>query len=104
MIIYNTTFHVAKGHDEDFLNFARTIFIPQAVADGTLSNPRLALVLARAEGDDGTSYSVQFDAPDVDALQEWYRTVGKAIFSDNTHLFGQHTAGFSTLMQVLPIK
>lgn len=104
MIIYNTTFHVAKGHDEDFLKFAREIFIPQAMAQGTLSNPRLAMVLARAEGDDGTSYSVQFDVADLDTLNDWYARVGQALFKNNSHHFGNHTAGFSTLMQVLPIK
>ncbi|MCH5216229.1 MAG: DUF4286 family protein [Muribaculaceae bacterium] len=104
MIVYNTTFHVAKGYDADFLRFARTVFIPQAIADGTLRNPRLSMVLARAEGDDGTSYSVQFDAQDVDSLQKWYSVVGRVIFENNSHILGKHTTGFSTLMQVLPIE
>lgn len=104
MIIYNTTFHVEKGHDNRFLHFVRSDFIPKATASGVLTDPRIALILAHQESDEGTSYSVQFSAPDIDSLRSWYDSVGAQLIEHISTTFSQHVVGFSTLLQALPLS
>ena len=101
MVIYNTTYHVADSREREFVEWIRASYIPRAVECGTLSKPQLALVMGREEGSDGNSYSLQFHAEGVDALEAWYRRTGAALVEEIERRFGTHVLGFSTLMTVI---
>lgn len=98
MIVYNTTFHVHNDAAEQFLGWLRGDFVPTAMADGRLTDARIALVL-NAEESDGRNYSVQFRAADVDVLQAWYVEVGRGLVERMARQFGHQAAGFSTLLE-----
>ncbi len=98
MIVYNTTFHAHNDAVEQFLQWLRSEYIPKAIGDGRLSDPRLTLVL-NAEESDGKNYSLQFRAADVDTLRDWYEAVGDDLVEIMASKFGQKVAGFSTLLE-----
>lgn len=98
MIVYNTTFHAHNDAVERFLEWLRSEYIPRAIVDGRLSEPRLTLVL-NAEESDGRNYSLQFRASDVDTLRAWYEEVGDDLVEEMTKRFGHQVAGFSTLLE-----
>ena len=103
MIIYNTTYHVHNSVDAQFREFIKTGFVPRAIESGVLSSPRLALIMARQEGDEGLSYSLQFNAATLDELQEWYHTTGTELLDEITRRFNTSVMGFSTLMSDIEI-
>ncbi len=98
MIVYNTTFHAHNDAVEQFLQWLREEYVPKAVGDGRLTEPRLTLVL-NAEESDGKNYSLQFRATDMDTLRNWYEEVGDDLVEVMTTKFGQKVAGFSTLLE-----
>ena len=98
MIIYNTTFHTHTSTEQDFLKWLREEYIPAAVRDGRLSEPRLTLVL-NAEESDGRNYSLQFRADGLDALRDWYAEVGDDLLAALPSRFGDKVAGFTTLLE-----
>ncbi len=98
MIVYNTTFHAHNDAVEQFLQWLRREYIPKAIGDGRLTDPRLTLVL-NAEESDGKNYSLQFRAADVDTLRDWYEAVGDDLVEIMASKFGQKVAGFSTLLE-----
>lgn len=98
MIVYNTTFHAHNDAVERFLEWLRAEYIPRAIVDGRLSEPRLTLVL-NAEESDGRNYSLQFRASDVDTLRTWYEEVGDDLVEKMAKRFGHQVAGFSTLLE-----
>ncbi len=98
MIVYNTTFHAHLDVVQDFLDWLRTVYVPRAIADGRLSEPRLTFVL-NAEESDGHNYSLQFRAADVDVLRDWYAAVGDDLVMEMAGRFGDKVAGFSTLLE-----
>ncbi len=101
MVVFNTTYHVADSHEREFIEWIRSSYIPRAVECGTLSRPQLALVMGREEGSDGNSYSLQFHAEGVDALEAWYRRTGAGLVAEIESRFGSHVVGFSTLLTVI---
>lgn len=98
MIVYNTTFHAHKDESQRFVEWLRSDYVPAAVKDGRLTQPRLTLVL-NAEASDGSNYSLQFYATDIDTLQQWYEQVGDGLLMRMTKIFGNSVAGFSTLLE-----
>lgn len=98
MIVYNTTFHAHNDAVERFLEWLRAEYIPRAIVDGRLSEPRLTLVL-NAEESDGRNYSLQFRASDVDTLRAWYEGVGDDLVEEMAKRFGHQVVGFSTLLE-----
>lgn len=98
MIIYNTTFHAHNSTAEEFIGWLKKDYLPAAMADGRLTEPRLSLVL-NAEESDGKNYSLQFRAADIDTLGDWYAAIGSGLVASLSERFGDRVAGFSTLLE-----
>lgn len=98
MIIYNTTFHAHNSIADNFIGWLKKEYVPAAMADGRLTEPRLSLVL-NAEENDGKNYSLQFRAADIDTLSDWYATIGNGLVATLNERFGDCVAGFSTLLE-----
>lgn len=101
MIIYNTTFQVSNAGADEFLNWLRTIYVPQALSGGELSCPQLARVMANR--DDGSSYALQFRVESLSVLQRWNRSTGKGLRQRLATLFGDRVTGFSTMLDVIDL-
>lgn len=103
MIVYNTTFHVAKEIEKEGLEYLKKIYIPQALASGFLMNACLRRVLHTAP-DDGASFSVQFHVKNVDTLNYWLQKEGNAFHQELVDRFGHQVAGFSTLLEEIELE
>ena len=103
MIIYNTTFHVADSVEKEFLAWMKGFYITEAVKGKSLKEPQLSLIMARQQGDNGNSYSLQFKSESVDVLERWYGTAGAELIKAMENKFGQNVAGFSTIMTLVDL-
>ena len=97
MIIYNTTYHVDCTVSGDFLDWMRERYVPQAVASGIVSSPRLMRLMGHNEG--GVCFALQLEAPTLRDLQQWNAQVGKPLHEELTQRFGDKVAGFTTFME-----
>lgn len=102
MIVYNTTYHAHNSVTDEFVAWLKATYIPKAVVDGRLIEPRLTTVL-NAEESDGVNYSLQFRAESVDALRKWYEEIGDDLVVELSKVFGQNVAGFSTLLEEIDL-
>lgn len=100
MIVYNTTYHVEKEVQDECLEFLKQQYIPQAMSSGFLLKPCLRRVMF-TEPEDGISFAIQFHVKNVDTLNYWLESEGKAIQQVLVNRFGQKIAGFSTLLEEL---
>lgn len=103
MIIYNTTFHIAFGILSDGIEFLKNEYIPSAIKDGTLFNPRLCKILF-SDAEEGESFSVQFHVKDIDTLNRWLEKDGKMLHHTLTIRFKNNLVGFSTLLEEIDIN
>lgn len=102
MIIINTTFHLDKSLQEEFLEYMQQKFIPLSTKSGILSSARLARVFGR-EDDEGLSYAIEFQAADIEQLEKWNKEESKEVYNTLMETFKERLVGFSTVMQIIEL-
>lgn len=102
MFIFNTTFHVEEGAKEQFVQFLKAEYIPLAMEQELLCNPRLARIFG-AQYDKGDSFALQFDVENPDVLEQWNRAVGKRVNDLLLTHFKENVAGFVTVLQKIDV-
>lgn len=99
MLIYNTTFHVDGEHLlSPFLTYMRDEYLPAALAQGYLRNPRFVRLLTDI-GDNLTGYALMCEVQDVLVLKKWKKEVAPALESAFHQRFGEKILMFSTTMK-----
>ncbi len=102
MLIYNTTYHCENSCYDEFIHWIKTIYIPQALKNNELSDPRISRIMTQ-ETTEGVSISVQFSTQNLDTLSTWYNVSGAPLVEMLTQKFGQRVAGFSTIMEQIEL-
>ncbi len=98
MLTFNTTYHVESSCYDAFVAWLREEYIPVAMKQGVLSEPRMARIMTTEE-QEGVSLSLQFFVADLDVLSRWYEECGAGLLESMQQKFAQQVAGFSTLME-----
>ena len=102
MIIYNITFHLENEVHDKALLYLKNDFISKAVGCGFMLEPRLAYIHRQHE-ETGSSYSLQFNAKNIETLNLWNSTTGKTLFDEINSLFGNKVIGFSTILEEIEL-
>ena len=99
MLIYNTTFHVeGEAQLGPFLTFMRDVYVPAAIRDGYLRNPRFVRLLTDL-GDNLFGYALMCEVEDVQTLKRWKLETGRSLESSFHQTFGEKVLMFSTSMK-----
>ena len=69
MILYNITIAIDHSVEEEWLNWMHEEHIPEVMDTGKFTGYSLFRVVASGEGENSTSYSVQFYAESMKQLQ-----------------------------------
>lgn len=102
MIILNTTFHIDDAVHDAALDYLKSVYIPEAIKSGRVSQPRLRKIWTDSQ-DEGCSYSVQFSVSDIEALEIWDSETGKRLNASLVEKFAYRMAGFSTLLEEIDL-
>lgn len=102
MLIFNTTLHVDDAIQDQFIVYLKTVYIPQALESGLLSQPALAKI-DRQHEESGVSYALQFKTQDIDSLNKWAEQTGEPLSLDMNKRFGTRVGGFVTLLDEIPL-
>ncbi|MDD4489758.1 MAG: DUF4286 family protein [Paludibacter sp.] len=100
MLIYNITFLVSDPVADQWLKWIHDTHIPDMVASGYFTEPQLAKVL-NDQGQDGTSYSVQYHVADRQELDAWRRKFGSTMKRNCASLFGEDVLLFTTVLELI---
>ncbi len=100
MYIFNTTYLVSDKRYSEWIKWLHRQHIPSMLNSGYFTNPQLARVLIN-EPQEGTSYSVQFHAKDMQLIQEWSTKYSDKFLGEFSRLFGEEVLLFTTILEVL---
>lgn len=103
MIIYNTTFNIENEVLEECVDYLKKHFIPRAASSGFLRTPYLRRILHN-QTEDAASYSVQFHVKNVETLEYWMQSEGRALQQELVTKFGSKIVGFSTLLEDIDLE
>ncbi len=102
MILFNTTFHVEDEVLEEWLQWVKKEYMPEAVSTQLLSDPLLCKVLNHH--DEGSSYSLQFKVADTATLHKWCASTGNKLQIRLQTTFGTKVLPFTSLLEVVDVE
>lgn len=96
MFLYNVTIGIDKSVEQAWLQWMKTVHIPQVMKTQMFESNRIFKVLHDQE-DDTVSYSIQYFARSIDQVQEYLEVFAPALREDHQKKF-EHVA-FRTLLE-----
>ncbi len=100
MILYNVTINVEDDIHDTWLLWMQQTHIPDVLATGNFREARICKVLV-AEEMGGTTYSVQYLAPDRGNLEEYYRNHADRLRREASERYGDQVVAFRTELEIV---
>lgn len=101
MLIFNITFLVSDQALNQWLEWVNNDHIPFMLESGKLQQPQIARVLSD-NGQEGTSYAVQFYVKDMETLNQWHQHFGDEFQRKCAENFSQdEVMFFSTVLEIV---
>lgn len=99
MIIYNVTVNVDTDVAEEWLQWMKTVHIPDVMATGLFLDHRICRILAEEEG--GLSYAIQYTASDMATYERYKAEHAPRLQGETQKRYGGKFAAFRTLLEVV---
>src|SRR5688572_24267201 len=97
MIIYNVTVNIEDAVHDEWLEWMRTKHIPDVVATGCFSSGKMFRILVQE--DSGSSYSIQYRAPNKAAIERYMRDHAPALQKEHMEKYKDKFVAFRTLLE-----
>jgi hypothetical protein len=98
-VLYNVTVSVDEEVHETWLEWMKSVHIPDVMATGMFLENRICRVLDFEEG--GITYAVQYVCASSGDLTRYREEFATALQADHNEKFGQHCAAFRTVLEIL---
>lgn len=99
MLIYNVTVKLDTGTEAEWLEWMRTVHIPEVMATGLFTGHRVCRLLN--DETDGTTYAIQYECRSQDDYEEYRQKHGPGLQNRHTERFGSRFTAFRSLMEVI---
>jgi|ERR1041385_7225182 hypothetical protein len=97
MIIYNVTINIDNEVHDEWMKWMKEIHIPEVVATGCFSSGTMFKLLVEEQS--GTSYAIQYRAPNMDAVNRYLEKFAPGLRKSGTDKFGDKFTAFRTLLE-----
>lgn len=99
MIIYNITNNVENDIKEEWLNWMKTVHIPDVMKTGYFIENMICKVLINEE--QGTTYSVQYTCADIRDYEEYKQLHAPRLQKEVALKYGNKVVAFRTLLEII---
>ena len=97
MILYNITLNIEEDIEEDWLQWMKKVHIPAMVDTGYFTNHRLFRLIK--SGEEGVTYSAQFEAESLSKLQQYMATHSPRLQQEHHDKFGEKVVSFRSILE-----
>lgn len=97
-IIYNVTVNVDYQVCDDWVNWMKSVHIPEVLSTGLFEEARFSKILAEESG--GASYSIQYLAPNMASYNEYVNKHAQALQLKHHSKYEGKYASFRTLLRL----
>ncbi len=98
MIIYNVTVNVEEDIHNEWLDWMKTIHIPEVMATGMFQESKMLALISRQEGETGFTYAIQYKAASLDDYFRYRDEFGPELQRKTLEKYGNKVLAFRTLM------
>lgn len=99
MIIYNVTVKIDNDIHDDWMDWMRSIHIPEVMATQKFIDHQVAKVLV--DDEDGITYSIQYKCESMSKLEEYYQEHAPTLQRDHAERYKDRFVAFRTLLEVI---
>ena len=99
MIIYNVTVKISNEKHDDWLEWMKTVHIPEVMATGKFTKNVFSKVLI--EDEEGTNYSIQYHCNSLETLQGYQDNYAPNLQVEHTARYKDHFVAFRTLLEIV---
>jgi hypothetical protein len=100
MIIYNVTVKVDTEIHDEWLQWMRTVHIPDVIKTGRFISNQIARVLGQEESD-GITYAIQYICEDMKTLHQYTITEAPALQKEHTDKYKDKFVAYRTLLEIV---
>lgn len=100
MILYNVTINIHESVHDKWMSWIKEQYIPGLLNTGKFHKARMVKVLVEEEMG-GTTYSVQFETPNKETLDRFYKEDFDHFESQARTLFGELMLTFKTELELI---
>lgn len=98
MIVYNITMKVDPTIQQDWMEWMKTVHLPEVLATGCFSSSRFLKVLDLDETD-GSTYAIQFMAANRAIYEDYIAKFAPELRKKTWQKWGERLVSFRTLME-----
>jgi len=99
MILYNVTVKIEKSVEEEWLEWMKTVHIPDVMNTGLFIRYQICRLLIEEE--DGSTYSFQYTCADMSSFERYQQEHARVLQADHTRRYKDRFVAFRTMMEVV---
>ncbi|MES2589333.1 MAG: DUF4286 family protein [Bacteroidota bacterium] len=99
MILYNVTVSINPEVHEDWVNWMKSIHIPEVIQTGCFTEARLSRVQGEEEG--GMTFSVMYFSPSPDLYEKYKNEFAPEMQAKHNAKYAGQFAAFRTVLNVI---
>lgn len=99
MIIYNVTVNVEEDVHEEWINWMKTIHIPEVMQTGHFSHHYFTRILNRQEDETGVTYAIQYHCKSPEDFEIYQKIHAPDLQKKHTEKYEGKFVAFRTLLQ-----
>jgi hypothetical protein len=100
MIIYNVTVKIEQDAQQEWLQWMKSVHIPNVLDTGIFTGHRFCKVLGD-EDTHGVTYAIQYECPDLPSFQQYQEHHAQRLQAEHSQQFHNRYVAFRTLLEVV---
>lgn len=101
MIIYNVTVNIEANAHTEWLNWMKTVHIPDVMATGYFLDNKIAKVLSTQEDETGHTYAIQYTCQSMADLEEYQEKCSDPLQEAHGKRYEGKFVAFRTLLEIV---
>lgn len=101
MIIYNVTVNIESDVHDEWIEWMKTIHIPQVMETGFFLEHKICKVLSTQEDETGHTYAIQYTCANMQDLEEYQAKHAPALQKDHAVRYDGKFVAFRTLLEIV---
>lgn len=98
MLLYNVTFGIDKGIEEEWISWMRSNYLPAMMSTGLFVSYKMYKVLSH-DDENSVSYSVQCFAKTIEDLLQYLNEFSPRIVEEHRERYKDRHVAFNTLLE-----
>ncbi len=99
MILYNVTINIDKDCELEWLDWMRTVHIPEVLATGMFIQNNLFKLISPLEEGQGATYSIQYFADSIKELDDYLENFASGLIDKHVQRYRDRFVAFRTVLE-----